>query len=77
MDQTPKRQKITEESIVNDIASSVSELSSTITSISKNYQVLLRVNNAVALYMQNAKKRETSFVDEIQSSSKESVEIEQ
>nr|XP_034171234.1 uncharacterized protein LOC117600229 isoform X2 [Osmia lignaria] len=77
MDQIPKRQKITEESIVNDIAFSVSELSSTITSISKNYEVLLKVNNAVALYMQNAKKRETSFVDEIQSSSKESIEIEQ
>lgn len=71
MDQTTKRQKVDEDSIVNDIASSLRELSTSITSISQRYSSLLKVNKAVVLYMQNAQMDQTSPVDEIESSLKE------
>lgn len=47
------------------------EISESISSISERYRAVLRVNKAVVLYTQNAKKRQDSTLNEIQSNLKQ------
>ena len=57
MEQPRKRLKITKESVVDDIASSI-HISTSVTSISESYRTLLKANKAVVLYCQSIEKRQ-------------------
>lgn len=71
MEQLIKRQKVTKESTITDITSYIREISESISSISERYRAVLRVNKAVVLYSQNAKKRQDSTLNEIHSNLKQ------
>ncbi|KOX70934.1 hypothetical protein WN51_03363 [Melipona quadrifasciata] len=63
-----KRPRLTKESTVHDIASSIREISESVSAISEKYRILLKVNKALVLYMQNDKKRQQiSALNDIQS----------
>lgn len=47
------------------------EISESISSISERYRTVLRVNKAVVLYSQNAKKKQDSVLNEIQDNLKQ------
>lgn len=58
MEQQVKRIKYVKESAVNDIASSIDNIATSVTSLSESYNDILRVNATVVRYLQNVEKRE-------------------
>ncbi|KAK0176525.1 hypothetical protein PV328_000651 [Microctonus aethiopoides] len=55
MKQANKRTKVTSDSHIEDIATSIGELSSTIKSIGETHTTLLKINKAVVAYLQSKK----------------------
>ncbi|KAK0166965.1 hypothetical protein PV327_004426 [Microctonus hyperodae] len=55
MNQANKRTKVTNDSHIEDIATSIGELSSTIKSIGETHATLLKINKAVVVYLQSKK----------------------
>ena len=58
MEQSVKRSKVTKESMVDDIASSIRDISTSVTSMSERYRTLLKANKAAVLYCQKIEKRQ-------------------
>ncbi|EZA50608.1 hypothetical protein X777_10959 [Ooceraea biroi] len=61
MEQPAKRFKLTEESTIADIASSIDHIANSLKSISESYSELLRVNKTVVTYLRNAEKHKDNY----------------
>ncbi|XP_077268865.1 uncharacterized protein LOC143900938 isoform X2 [Temnothorax americanus] len=61
MEQQAKRIRLTKESAVTDIASSIDDIANSVKSVSVTYSDILRINTAVVTYLRNAEQREKAI----------------